>query len=111
MVPRGEEREEEAFEDGVVGFGGVEVGTSAVAAGEGGGGEESAVEDVFFLDFRHVKEDGKADGVKDGNDFWVVGNEWAWGHIGPKDCGVVFLDPGVEEFVPALIVEVVVAVF
>lgn len=110
VVPGGEEREEPAFEGGVVGFGGVEVGADAVAAGKGSGGEERALEDVFLLDFCGVEEDGKTDGVEDGDDVWVAGNEWPWWHIGPKDCGVVFLDSGLEEFVLALVVEVVVPV-
>ena len=51
----------------MVGFRGVEISADAVAAGEGGGGHESSVKDVAFLDFGGVEEDGEADGVKNGD--------------------------------------------
>ena len=44
---------------------------SPVAAGEVGGGHVSSGEDITFLDLGSVKEDGEADGVKDGDDFWI----------------------------------------
>ena len=45
----GEKREKPALENSVVGFGGVEVRTNTVAAGEGFGGHVSAVENVEFF--------------------------------------------------------------
>ena len=111
MVLGGEEVEVEGFEEGVGGFGGVEEGADTVAAGEGGGGHEGAVEDVAFLDLGVVEEDLEADGVEDGDDSGVGGNERAWRHVCAEDCGVVFFDSGREELVTSLFVKVVVSVF
>ena len=92
------------------GFGCVEVGADAVAAGEGGGGHEGAVKDVALLNLRVVEEDGEGVGVQEGYDPGVGGDEGAWGHVGADDGGVVLLDSGGEELVAALVVEEVVAV-
>lgn len=47
--------EEEALEEGVVGFRRVEVGADAVATGEVGGRHEGAVEDVALLNLVGVE--------------------------------------------------------
>ena len=106
-----EDREEVAFKGGVVGLWRVEVSADAVAASEGGGGHEGSVKDVTFLDFRGVKKDGEADGVKDGDDPRVGGYEWAGWHVGSEHSWSVLFYPGEEELVLALDVEVVETVF
>ena len=68
--------------------------------GEVGAGEDCGVE-----------EGGEADGIKEGDDVGVGGDEGARWHVGAEDGGVVLLDAGFEEVVASLVVEVVLAVF
>lgn len=102
-----EKREKPTLEESVVGFGGVEVSTNTVAAGEGCGGHVSAVKNVAFFNLGCVEEDGKADGIKDSNDSRVGGYERPGRHIGSEYGGFVFVDSGSEEGFEALVVEVV----
>lgn len=81
-----------------------------MAAGEGGGGHESAVEDVTLLDLVVVEEDGERGAVEERDNSRVRGDEGAGRHVGSEDSGVVFFYSGGEEGVTALVVEVVVAV-
>lgn len=103
-------REKPTLDNAVVGFGGVEISTYTVAAGEGGGGHESSVKNVHLLNFGSVKENGKANGIKESYDFRVGGNEGSGGHVGSKHSGFMFLHSGSEEIFPALAVKVVIAV-
>ncbi|QHO55315.1 uncharacterized protein DS421_3g64180 [Arachis hypogaea] len=102
--------EKEGFEERVFGFSSILEGAGAVAAGEGGRRHESAVKDVALVDLRVVEEDGERGGVEESDDLRVMSNEGTRRHVGSDDGGVVLLDPGGEEFVAALFVEVVVAV-
>lgn len=81
----GEEVEVEGLDEGVGGLGGVLEGADAVAAGEGGGRHEGAVEDVALLDLGVVEEDLEGDGVEDGDDSRVRGNEGTRWHVGSDD--------------------------
>lgn len=63
-----EKLEEEAFEELVVGLGGVLKSAGAVTAEEAGGGHESAVEDVAFFDLGVVEEDREGNTVEESDD-------------------------------------------
>ncbi|WVZ11804.1 hypothetical protein V8G54_016334 [Vigna mungo] len=106
----GESLEEEVLDEFVVGLRRVEVGTDAEAAGELGGGHESAVEDVELLDFIVVEQYRKGGPVQQRNDTRIGGDEGSRWHVCADDGGVVAADSGSEELVAALVVEVVVAV-
>lgn len=96
----------------MVGFRRVEISEGPVAAGEGGGGHVSSVEDVFLLDFVVVEEGLETDGVEKADDAGVSGHEWARRHVAAEDGGVVFAHSGFEELdFAAFGVEVFEAVF
>ena len=63
------------------------------------------------MDFGSVKEDGKANSIKESDDIRVGGYEWSWRHVGSEDSGLVFLNSGLEEGVFSLVVKVVKAIF
>lgn len=106
----GEKGEKPTLDSRVAGFGGVEISTNTVAAGEGGGGHVSSVKNVQLFNFGGVKEDRKANGIKESYDFRVGSNEGSGRHVGSKHCGFEFLHSGSEEVVPTLAVKVVIAV-
>jgi len=64
----GEEVEVEGLDERVGGLGGVLEGADAVAAEEGGGRHEGAVENVALVDLGVVEEDWEGDGVEKSND-------------------------------------------
>ena len=99
--------EHELLKLGVVGLGWIKVGGDVVAAGEFSGGHESAGEEVFLLDFGDVEEDGDALAVEQNDDVRVGRNESTGWHVGFENRGLVLLDPRLEVFVFALVVEVV----
>lgn len=106
----GEEVEEEALEEPMLGLRGVEIGADTEAAGEGGGGHVGAGEDVALLHLGGVEKGGEAKGVEDRHDPRVGRHEGAGGHVGAEDGGVVLSDSGGEELVAALVVIIVVTV-
>lgn len=102
-----EKEEQETFELFVFRFGGIEVRKDAVAAGEFGGGHEGSGEEVALFDFGDVEEDWEGFGVEQNDDVWVGGDEGARWHVGAEHGGVVFVGPGLEVVVAALVVEIV----
>jgi len=80
-----EEEEDELLEEGVFGFGGVEVGEDSVTAGEVGGGHVGSGENIFFLDLGGVEEDGEALSVEENDDVWFEGDEGTRRHVGAED--------------------------
>ena len=103
----GKVEEHELLKLGGVGVGWIKVGEDAVAAGEFSGGHESAGEEILLLDFGDVEEDGEALAVEQNDDVRVGRNERTGWHVGFENRGPVLLDPGLEVFVLALVVEVV----
>lgn len=94
----GKYRKEKAFENCMVWFRRVQISAGPVAAGECGGGHESAVENVFLFNLGVVEDGLKADGVKKTDDTRVSGHKRARRHVASQNCRFVFLHPGFEVF-------------
>lgn len=90
---------------------GVEISAGAVAAGEGGGGHESAVKNVSFFNLGGVEKGWKTDGVKKADDGGVWGQKGPRRHVASENSGLVFLHSGCEVFELAFAVEVAQPIF
>ena len=97
---------------GVLGLGGVEIGTDSNVAGVLDAGHEVADEDILLLDNIHIKEKGEGFAIEDGDYVRIDIDEEGERRrdVGTEHGALVLVDPLPEERLRALEPEVVEAV-